>query len=154
MWPSEIKADCQRVSTGIAGPKALALIKSVLGQLSDGYWENSPRMESYWPFMCTDVREDGTVEVCVSCKHDQARGRRWVVNKARWLTPAKLLKWFADKVYVLAKAEAEDWGSSEYRAIEGNQGVSRYLSREDAQLTGNDVWELRRALIEASRGYL
>lgn len=153
MWKTELLKNCRRVNTGLAGPKALAIIDSIFGQLSDGYWENSPRMGSYWHFMCSDVREDGTVDICVSQESGQMYCQRWIANKPKWLTPAELLKWFADKIYAIAKAEAEDWASDEYRAAKGNQGVSKYLSRDGVQLTGNDVWELRRALIEASRGY-
>lgn len=35
----------------------LAYLYSVMGQLSDGMWENSPRMEPYW--ICNSLTEEG-----------------------------------------------------------------------------------------------
>ena len=33
---------------------AIQAINSIIGQLSDGYWENSTAMEYYWPYIDTD----------------------------------------------------------------------------------------------------
>jgi hypothetical protein len=36
------------INTGLFGKLNLTIINSVLGQLSDGKWENSPGMQKYW----------------------------------------------------------------------------------------------------------
>ena len=50
--PSWIKID-----TGLTGQHDKSILDSLLGQLSDGLWENSPRMAKYWKNF--DVELDG-----------------------------------------------------------------------------------------------
>ena len=50
--PSWIKID-----TGLTGQHDKSILDSLLGQLSDGLWENSPRMDKYWKNF--DVELDG-----------------------------------------------------------------------------------------------
>lgn len=39
------------VPTGLKGEKAREILDSIIGQMSDGMWENSPQMEHYWRFI-------------------------------------------------------------------------------------------------------
>ena len=39
------------VPTGLKGEKAMEILDSIIGQMSDGMWENSPTMEHYWRFI-------------------------------------------------------------------------------------------------------
>ena len=40
--------DYRYINTGLSGKVALSVLNSVMGQLSDGIWENSSGTESYW----------------------------------------------------------------------------------------------------------
>ena len=39
------------IPTGLKGEKAREILDSIIGQMSDGMWENSPVMEHYWRFI-------------------------------------------------------------------------------------------------------
>ena len=39
------------ISTGLKGETAREILDSIIGQMSDGMWENSPAMEHYWRFI-------------------------------------------------------------------------------------------------------
>ena len=39
------------IPTGLKGEKARDILDSIIGQMSDGMWENSPVMEHYWRFI-------------------------------------------------------------------------------------------------------
>lgn len=151
MWKTELLKNCRRIDTGLTAPKGTALIDSILGQLSDGYWENSPKMNSYWLFIECEPNINGTVDICVSQESGQMYCGRYICNKGKWLSPAKLLKWFADKIYTIAKAEEKDWKESDFKLEKGNTGISQYLGNSENELTGNDVWELRRVLSKMSK---
>lgn len=152
MWPSEIKRDCSRVPTGLTGPKGVALLEAIKGQLSDGYWENSPRMEAYWRFFSAELNDDGTVDVLVSNAPLQLPyGRsRAVLNKPRELGPAKFLKWLADRVYDMGRYEQATWPENEFKFEAGNSGksVCMGLSRD---LTGGDLWAMRKQLATTAK---
>ena len=38
----------RKIPTGLTDDRAKDIINAVVGQLSDGIWENSPQMEKYW----------------------------------------------------------------------------------------------------------
>ena len=46
----------------IVKQKTAMCVQSVNGQLSDGIWENSPRMDRYWRFLDVDA-DKGIVEI-------------------------------------------------------------------------------------------
>ena len=39
------------IPTGLKGEKARDILDAIIGQMSDGMWENSPAMEHYWRFI-------------------------------------------------------------------------------------------------------
>lgn len=95
------------IDTGLVGDKAKDILDSVIGQLSDGKWENSPAMEHYWPFI--DVEMKGRrVYFAVSTKP-------WRKNygKDNWFAKVnfdeKAIKvWMAEKLKEVAKQELKD----------------------------------------------
>lgn len=48
---SESKKGKLIIPTGLKGEKAREILDSIIGQMSDGMWENSPQMEHYWRFI-------------------------------------------------------------------------------------------------------
>lgn len=71
--------------------KRADILDSVIGQLSDGIWENSRTMEKYWKSLRYGQTEDGMV---------------WIED--RFGVCAKPLDFFADKIKQIVKKEIED----------------------------------------------
>lgn len=82
------------IETGLTGPIQKDILASIMGQLSDGYWENSPRMEQYW--RNADVQErDGKV-VLVVRKH---------AFPYYAMSDDQIKQWFAKKIKFIIKEE-------------------------------------------------
>ena len=60
---------CRYINTGLKGQVALSVLNSVMGQLSDGIWENSPNMTSYWKDL--RIANDNNFIVFVVQEHDR-----------------------------------------------------------------------------------
>ncbi len=82
----------------------------VFGQLSDGKWENSARMEPYW--MCNSLTDKG-IEMERQNSH---YGRKTYWNPLYDMTDEQVRFWFADKLKAVVKDwlkdngyKAEDW---------------------------------------------
>ena len=125
--------------TGLPVGKGKAFLECIKGQLSDGYWENSSFMEGYWKYFCVE-EIGGCVVLEISNRHVTCNGYRLIPNRFRDKEWRWILRWFASKARDLAKAEAKDWPSDEFRATRGNKGVSKYFSHDGVQFTGHDVW--------------
>lgn len=153
MRPEDIYRDCKKIDTGLPLPKGGILLDGVKGQLSDGMWENSPRMEGYWKFFCVGKSNYGSAEIAISnsaaiwtpyygkVTHNSFYGK----------TPREILEWFARKIYEVCKAEEVDWPQSGFKLKKGNDCPSAYLGGHPHALTGNDIWELRRKLLAVAK---
>lgn len=75
----------------------LAYLDAVMGQLSDGMWENSPRMEPYW--ICNSLTEEG-IEME---SFNRSFGRRTYTNPLYDMSDIEVRSWFADKLKAVAK---------------------------------------------------
>lgn len=152
MWDSEIKKNCVTVKTGITQQEGRIVLESVRGQLSDGIWENSPRMEGFWRFFCIDVDEAG--EVCIYISREpriwekRYPGYKMIPNRFHGESDAWILNWFANKLAEIARIEAKDWAGSSFRMTKGNAAISRYLGDLHVLITGDTVWQLRKKLLE------
>lgn len=111
MYSEEIKKNCNAILTGLKGHKMLDIIQSVEGQLSDGMWENSPRMEGYWLFECCGLVNDEVV-IYISKQWGDLRFSRYKQNLFNGLTEAEIKKWFAQKIKQIIKQEIKDWPNS------------------------------------------
>ena len=58
MGKSDGGENAVQIDTGLSGDLAEDILSSVIGQMSDGLWENSPAMEHYWRFI-NAVRTEG-----------------------------------------------------------------------------------------------
>lgn len=152
MWPSEIKKDCWRYPTGLSSLKGRILFDSLHGQLSDGMWENSSRMESFWRFYCVDECE-GELQICISRQSAiwQYGQSKVLQNRIALLPHKKLLEWFARRIYDIAKYEEKAWPERGFRLEPGNRSISLCFSRTGDCLTGGDVWSIRKALMAYAR---
>lgn len=83
------------IDTGLRGATQKDILASVLGQLSDGWWENSPRMDPYWKH-AKIVEENGKVYLQVDS---------YSVYDS--MSDAEILQWFGKKIKFLIKNEFE-----------------------------------------------
>jgi hypothetical protein len=95
----------------------LVYLDPVMGQLSDGMWENSPRMEPYW--ICNSLVDDG-IEMEPFSK---LYGRRTYSNPLYDMSDIEVKNWFADKLKLVVKEWLKDNGY-------GNEGWSRFNNDE------------------------
>lgn len=86
-----------KVDSGLEGNKDADILRSILGQLSDGYWENSPRMAIYWKNI--DIEEDGNKVYFVIPKY--------YGPYFGWDSEDQVKKFFADKIKLIAKKALE-----------------------------------------------
>lgn len=108
------------IKTGL--PKRFKdMLAAVIGQMSDGYWENTPMMRGYWPFVDAAVQGDEAVlEVSTDLYN-----REFVHNRFRDMTDDAIRKFFAEKIKFLVKEEGlGDWKRD-------NENETDYLSYDD-----------------------
>jgi hypothetical protein len=86
------------INTGIkANDKFLNILSSIIGQMSDGIWENTRSMEKYWKSL--DYRTDAAGYIIIEDRH-------WVCNDP--------VDFFANKIKQIVKIEIEDGNSKMY----------------------------------------
>lgn len=108
------------IKTGL--PKRFKdMLAAVIGQMSDGYWENTPMMRGYWPFVDAAVQGD---EAVLEVSND-LYNREFVHNRFRDMTDDAIRKFFAEKIKFLVKEEGlGDWKRD-------NEKETEYLSYDD-----------------------
>lgn len=86
------------INTGIkANDKFLSILSSVIGQMSDGIWENTRSMEKYWKSLDYSVNSAG-----------------YIVIEDRRFVCADPVDFFANKIKQIIKIEIEDGNSKMY----------------------------------------
>ena len=94
----------RKVQTGLDHTdKNHCILSSVIGQMSDGIWENSPRMVGYWA--CIDTEAD-SADLFVSTEY--ADTYYDVLNPYRKMTDKQIKKYFANKIKQIVKINMED----------------------------------------------
>jgi len=83
---------------------ALSFIDDILGQLSDGYWENSPRMENYWPFATVEGND-----FIIRRYNRYYSGDRHRYCGFADMSESHIKRWFADKIKQLTKEDCGEW---------------------------------------------
>jgi hypothetical protein len=108
------------IKTGLS-PHYKDMLDAVIGQMSDGYWENTPMMRGYWKFVTT-----GTAGNEVTLNVDEVSGARdgdrRIENRFYGMSDDAVKKFFADKIKFLIKEEGlGKWDR-------GNESETDYLS--------------------------
>jgi len=96
---------CRYINTGLKGQVALSVLNSVMGQLSDGIWENSPNMTSYWKDL--RIANDNNFIVFVVQEHDRYDKymKRYYKNYYRDMTDIEILKFWLRKIKAIFSVE-------------------------------------------------
>jgi hypothetical protein len=86
------------INTGIkANDKFMNILSSVIGQMSDGIWENTRSMEKYWKSL--DYHTDAAGYIIIEDRH-------WVCNDP--------VDFFANKIKQIIKIEIDDGNTKMY----------------------------------------
>ena len=89
-------------------------LRSVVGQMSDGIWENSPRVEGYWRFATIEKSDDNKIVIAVSTIYTISysniygkyyHGNKCLINRFADMTDDKVKAYFANKIKQIIKKE-------------------------------------------------
>lgn len=112
------------IKTNLKGKKYQEIIDSMLGQVSDGIWENSPKAEHYWPFISAEMAGKEVVLV-VSEELWQSRIHNHRISNAFVdMDDNKVKEWCANKIKAVIKEEGLAWKRD-------NEEETDYCSRHD-----------------------
>lgn len=116
----DIDDNVRIIDTGLPATKENdEIISSVFGQLGDGIWENSPRMNGYWMF-ATNKKYNGKIVLVIDktpgswpgSKSPKALGHNYlyprVSNPYLHMSDEKIVDWFANKIKYIVKLELGD----------------------------------------------
>lgn len=113
------------INTGIkATPKFREILGSVIGQMSDGIWENTRSMEKYWKSLRYDVDPAGYITI---------EDRHYVCSNP--------VDFFANKIKQIVKIEAEDKPSYGIQWSRSCPATTTYLNYYE-NITIGDCYEL------------
>lgn len=97
-------AEQQRIVKLGLGKRFKDMIAAVIGQMSDGYWENTPKMKGYWMFADAGTQGDECVlEISPRTWSSDARNL-WAA-----MDDAHVKRFLADKIKFLIKEEGFKW---------------------------------------------
>lgn len=120
----------------------------VLGQLSDGIWENCPICTSYW--FCCEINDDGdTIKLVIDSTPVVRYGNEYIRNRYFKMSDADILHYFVRKMLQIVKTEGRD-NEKNYMMSARNTTRCEYLSYE-ANVRVCDVYTVRKKLIEVAR---
>lgn len=147
----DIDDNVRIIDTGLPATKENdEIISSVFGQLSDGIWENSPRMNGYWMF-ATNKKYNGKIVLVIDktpgswygSKSPKALGHNYlypsVNNPYLHMSDEKIIDWFANKVKYIVKLELGDnhfatneWNRTNKRELDYLGGYTNPVTVSDA----------------------
>lgn len=112
-----------KLNTGIlATPARLDILGSVIGQLSDGIWENSRYMEKYWKSLTYGTLPDGNIYI-----------------EDRYNACTDPVKFMADKIKQIIKEEIKDGYTA---GLEWSRMCSIHPAYMHGSVTAGECYEL------------
>ena len=138
------------IHTGLYSNVAKEIISSVIGQLSDGWGENSPANEKWWKFADCVQASDGEVLIEVSTeswKYDEFRSysHRYVYNGFHSMSDVEVKQKFAGWIKKTAKMEMKDENAGN-QWKRGSEMKLDYLSYHE-NVTAADAYFVYEALL-------
>ena len=126
----------RKIPIGLNDEKTRDIINAVVGQLSDGIWENSPGMERYWRFM---DGLDNNGNIIVYDGYERAPGSYgsrspWYYSAFTNKSDEEVKRYFAHKIKQIVKEEGLTWSRD-------NTEHSDYLDY-DSGVTVRDAYKV------------
>lgn len=139
------------INTGLnATEKYKDVFKSIFGQMSDGIWENSPKMNGYW--VCADMevnKEDNTIVIEIEENPYYAEWGKTVKNPYYSMSDAKVLAYLANKIKQIVAEERKYFGVG-YAFNLDNETVPTFLERGSG-LTIGDAYGVYAYLMQRAK---
>ena len=98
----------RKIATNTFSKKANDMLNSVIGQMSDGIWENSKSMDKYWMFASIERDVDGENVIEISAATGKPYCNRYVYNGFADMSDDQIREFFAKKIKQIAKIELKD----------------------------------------------
>ena len=98
----------RKIATNTFSKKANDMLNSVIGQMSDGIWENSKSMDKYWMFASIERDIDGENVIEISAAAGKPYCNRYVYNGFANMSDDQIREFFAKKIKQIAKIELKD----------------------------------------------
>lgn len=100
--------DAIQIDTGLKGDLAKDILDSVIGQMSDGMWENSPAMEHYWRYINVVKTAGNQVFLVVDGITADASHVVNYFNYKMGMDEGKIKEFMGNKLKAVAKQELKD----------------------------------------------
>lgn len=126
------------------------MLNSVIGQMSDGIWENS-NLKRYWMFAdATILNGEWVIEISDE-SGEWTYERIWQVNAFRKMSANKILEFFARKLKQIADIEIHDNDYPKNFTWRADSSVeTQYLNYVET-ITFGDVYQLRKHLLKVAK---
>lgn len=122
------------------------VLLNVIGQLSDGMWENSRAMEHYWLFV--RIEENSNGDVCIMISRDEFSDYH-KNNKLKHMNPEQIREWFAKKARQIVNQESKDYPNRGIKCNSKCDVTLNYMyNHEDSniKIKASDVYKTCKAL--------
>ena len=131
----------RKINTPFFSKKAYDILHSVLGQLSDGLWENSRGYTKYWINFDVERKTNGQVYFAVNNLYYKIFSKDYCTNPFIEMTNAEFLNWVANKLKAVIIAELKDNSISSKEGWKRNNTTfeSKYLSYSE-KITVADIY--------------
>ena len=125
------------INTGLTDSASLNVLRSTLGQLSDGMWENSRKAERYWPFAEAEMI-DGNVCLVISKEYSKRYGsgrNAWGYSNGFMhdlaMDPVRIKNYFSHKVAEVVRENAKDYPNRGIKCTAKCEVALDYMSDYD-----------------------
>lgn len=102
------------IETNLSGDIMYNVLASVIGQLSDGIWENSRTMEKYWRNISVKKNSDEKIQLEVNTESYINGYHKTYDNPFHKMDDFQIKFWFADKIKQIVKIEQKDSGQKNF----------------------------------------
>ena len=118
----------RKITTNTFSKKANEMLNSVIGQMSDGIWENSKSMDKYWRFASIERDPDGENIIEISAATGKPYCNRYLYNGFSDMSDDQIREFFAKKIKQIAKIELKDNGKTTEWKRNNTEFKSCYLN--------------------------
>lgn len=140
------------IHTGMYTKKALEVLNSVFGQLSDGAWENNPYYDRYWKFGDAMQEVDGEVTIHISAKTGEREYHdKWIENGFAHMHDLEIKQWMACMVKKTMVMELKDESIYNGWRRDNTKFETRYLNYHET-ITVAEVYCIYELLLERNVG--
>lgn len=110
--------------------KALEVLQSVIGQISDGIWENTDSYTSYW--YCADIKViDGSICIVIEDSPYFSYFGHYRKNNYYRMSDNEVRKFFANKLRTIIRTEQKDNPNMDLSFKSANNTISNYIGYKE-----------------------